>query len=64
MSLKERLEGRTEVKRKRGRRLKNLLRDFKERRGHWKLKQKALDRTLGRTLFGRVYGPVVRQTTQ
>jgi hypothetical protein len=28
------------------------------------LKEEALDRTLWRTRFGRVYGPVVRQTTE
>jgi hypothetical protein len=28
------------------------------------LKEEALDRTLGRTRFGKDYGPVVRQTTE
>jgi len=37
---------------------------FKEKRGYWKLKEEALDHTLRRTRFGRVYGPVVRQTTE
>ena len=35
--------------------------DFKKPRGHWELKQEALDRSLWRTRFGRGYGPVVRQ---
>jgi hypothetical protein len=39
---------------------KQLLDDFKEKRGHWKLKEEALDIT--RTHFGRGYGPVTRQT--
>jgi len=36
--------------------------DLKEKRGYWKSKEEALDRTLWRTRFGRDYGPVVRQT--
>ena len=35
-----------------------------EKRGYWKLKEKALDRILWTTNFGRGYGPVVRQTTE
>jgi hypothetical protein len=31
---------------------------------HWKLKEEALDRTVGRTRFGIGYGPVVRQTAE
>ena len=31
---------------RRGRRRKQLLDDFKGRRGYWKLKEEALDRTL------------------
>ena len=34
------------------------------RRGHWKFKEEALDRTLWKTRFGRGYGPVLRQTTE
>jgi hypothetical protein len=49
---------------KRGRRRKQLLNDLKEKRGYWKLKEEALDRTLWRTRFGRAFGPVVRQTTE
>jgi hypothetical protein len=47
--LKEVIEGKVEVKRRRGRRLKQLLGDLKETKGYWKLKDEALDRTLCRT---------------
>ena len=57
-------EGRVNVTRRRGRRCKKLLDDFKEKKGHWKLKDETLDRTMWRTRFGRGYGPVVRQTTK
>jgi hypothetical protein len=53
-----------EVTRRRRRRRKHLLDDLKEKRGHCKLKKGALDLTLWRTLFGRGYGTVVRQTTK
>ena len=33
-------------------------------REYWKLKEKALDRTLWRTRFGRGYGPVIRQIAE
>jgi hypothetical protein len=52
------------VKGRRGRRRRQLLEDLKERRGYWKLKAEALDRTLWRTRFGRGCGPVVRQVTE
>jgi hypothetical protein len=58
------IEGRIEVTGKRGRRRKKLLYDLKEKTGHWKLKEEALDRTLWRTSFGRRCGPVVIQTTE
>jgi hypothetical protein len=58
------LEGRIEMTEKRGRRRKQLLEDLKGKRRYWKLKEKALDRALLRTRFGRGYGPVVRQTTE
>jgi hypothetical protein len=38
-----------------------LLENLKEKRGYWKLKEEALDRSLWRTSFGRGYRPVVRQ---
>jgi len=44
---------------------KQLLDDFEEKRGHWKLIEKeALDHTLWGTRFGRACGPVTRQTTE
>jgi hypothetical protein len=43
---------------------KHLLEDLKKRRGYWNFKQNTLDGTLWRTGFGRVCGPVVRQTTE
>jgi hypothetical protein len=58
------LEGRIEMAERRGRRRKQLLDDLKEKRGYWKLKEDAVDRTVWRTRFGRGYGPVVRQTTE
>ena len=61
--IKGNIEGWIEVKQRQGRRRKQLLGDLKETRGYWKLIDEALDRALWRTGFGRVYGPVVRQTT-
>jgi hypothetical protein len=58
------IEGRMEVKGRPGRRSKQLLDDLKEKRGHWKLKEEAPDRTVWRNKFGRGYGPVVRQTVE
>jgi hypothetical protein len=58
------IEGRIEVNRRRGRRRKQLLDDLKGRRGYCKLKEKTLDRTLWRTSFRSVYGPILRQTTE
>jgi hypothetical protein len=52
------------VRGRRGRRRKQLLDGLKEKRGYCKLKKEALDRTLWRTRFGRVYGPDVRQTAE
>jgi hypothetical protein len=43
--------GRIDVAGRQGRRNKQLLDDLKERRGDWKLKVDALDRTVWRTLF-------------
>ena len=57
------VEGRIGAMGRRGRRRKQLLDDHKEKRGYWKLKEEALDRTL-ENWFGRAYGPVVRQTTE
>jgi len=48
---------------RRGRRRKKLLDDLKEKRGYRKLKEEAIDRILWRTRYGRIYGPVLTQTT-
>ena len=68
MSFKTHYCGKTEegtkVAERQGRRRKQLLDDLKETRRYWKLKEGALDITLWRTVFGRRYGPVVRQTTK
>ena len=45
-----------------GRRRRKLLDELKERRGYSHLKEEVLDRTMWRACFGRVFGPVVRQT--
>jgi hypothetical protein len=58
------IEGNIEVTARRGRRRKQLLDDLKEKRGYWKLKEEAVDRTLWLTGFVRGYGPVVRQATE
>jgi hypothetical protein len=58
------IEGRIEVKGRRGRRRKQLLDELRETREYCKMKEEALDRTWWRTRFGRGYGPVVRQTTK
>jgi hypothetical protein len=58
------IEGRIEVVERRGRRTTQLLDDLKEKKGYWKWREKALDRTLWRTRFGTGYVPVVRQTTE
>jgi hypothetical protein len=47
-----------------GRRRKQLLAAFKEKRGYWKCKEEALGRHLWKNRFGRGYGPVVRQTAE
>jgi hypothetical protein len=57
-------KGGIKVKGRRGRRRRKLLDDLKERRGYSHLKEEALDRTMWRALFGRGFGPVVRQTTK
>ena len=49
---------------RRGRRLRKLLDDLKERRGYSHLKEESPDRTMWSARFGRGFGPVVRQTTK
>jgi len=57
------IKGGIEVRERRGRRRRKLLDDIKERRAYSHVKEKALDRTMWRAVFGRGFGPVVRQTT-
>jgi len=58
------IKGGKEVTGRRGRKRRKLLDNLKERRGYSQLKEEALDRTMWRALFRRVFGPVVRQTTK
>jgi hypothetical protein len=58
------IKGGIEVRGRQGRRRRKLLDDLKERRGCCNLKEEALDRTVRRALFGRGFGPVVRQTAK
>jgi len=58
------IKGGIEVTGRRGRRSTKLLDDLKDRRGYYRLKEEALDRTMCRAGFGRGFGPVVRQTTK
>jgi hypothetical protein len=58
------IKGGTDVTGRRGRRRRKLLDDLKERRGYAHLKEEALYRTMWRALFGRGFGPVVRQTAK
>ena len=53
------IKGKIVVTRRRGRRRKKLLDDLKDRRGYCQLKEEALDRTMWRNRFGRIFGPVV-----
>jgi hypothetical protein len=62
--LKNVIEGKLEGTGKRGRRRKQLLDVLKETKRCCKVKEEALDRTVGRTRFGQGCGPVVRQTAQ
>jgi hypothetical protein len=66
--LKHIIEGKIEegitVTGRRGRRRRQLLDDLKGKRGYSKLKKEGLDHTVSRKRFGRVCGPVVRQTTE
>ena len=51
------IEGRIEVKERRGRRHKQPLDYFKETRGYWYVKEAALDSIRWRTRFGKGYEP-------
>jgi hypothetical protein len=59
----EKLEGRIEVAGRRGR-SKQLLDGLNEIIGYWELKEKAIDRTLWGTGFGRGFGTVGGQTDE
>jgi hypothetical protein len=48
----------------RGRRLRELLYDLKERRGYSHLKKEGRDRTVCIARFGRGFGHVIRQTAK
>jgi hypothetical protein len=61
-STEEKTEGRIKATRRRGKRRKQILDDFKERRGFWKWKGETLDRNLWWTRFGRGYGFVARES--
>ena len=58
------IDGRIEVKGRRGRRSNQLLDDYKETRRYCKSKEAALDGTVLKTRFGRGYEPNVRQNKQ
>jgi hypothetical protein len=58
------IKGMTELTGRRRKKRKQLLDGLNEKRGYCKLKEEALDRTLWRTHFERVYGLAVRQTTE
>jgi hypothetical protein len=45
---------------RRGKILNQLLDDIKKKRGHWKLKEEALDHTVWRTRVGSGCGPVIK----
>ena len=62
--LKQVIEGKIKGDMEVARRRKKLLDDLKDRRGYSHLKEEALDRTIWRNLFGRGFGPVVRQNTE
>jgi hypothetical protein len=47
-----------------GRRCRQLLDDFKEKRRHWNMKEETLDRTRLRIGFAGHCGPATRQTTE
>ena len=61
-AVEERIEWRKEVTGRRGRWCEYLRDELKEKRGYWKLKEVALNRTLWRTGFGRGHGPFLSQT--
>jgi hypothetical protein len=63
-TIKEKLKVLLEVTGIQGRRSKQLLDNFKDRREFWKLKEEAQDRCLWGRRLGQGYGPAVRQTLE
>ena len=61
--IERKIKGGIKVTGRRERRRRKLLHVLNERRGYSPLKEEALDRTMWTAHFGRVFGPVVRQTT-
>jgi len=61
-AVEERIEWRKEVTGRRGRWCEDLRDELKEKRGYWKLKEVALNRTLWRIGFERGHGPFLSQT--
>jgi hypothetical protein len=59
--LKHVIERKITVRGRRWRRCTQLLDDYMEKGGYWKLEVEALDCTLWRIHFGRDYEPVVTQ---
>jgi hypothetical protein len=62
--IERKIKGGIKVIGRRGRRLRKLLDDLKERRGYSYLKEEALDCIMWRARFGRDFGLVVRQTAK
>jgi hypothetical protein len=58
------IEGRIEVKGSLWGICKQLLDELREKRCYWKSKEDAQESTVRRTGFGRVCGPIVRQTIE
>ena len=58
------IKGAMEATRRRGRRRKKLLDDFKDRTGYSNLKEEDVDRTMWRNRFGGGFGTVFRQNTE
>jgi hypothetical protein len=58
------IEVNTSRMKRREKKRKHMLDDFKEKKVYWILKEEALDRTLWRTRFGMFYAPAARQTKE
>jgi hypothetical protein len=62
--IERKIEGRTEVMGRQGRRCKHILDDLKETRGYWTPEMEALDHALWRTRSGIGCRSVVRRTVE